>query len=171
MEGSTMAHTSLEDQAVDYTKPFTVEFSFRDADGVKRYVEKLTHPLKSMVKRMAESESRAPWDSLTVLLFAVVLLCGRGFAQDMSCGPTWSGGYECKTRELGGGSYVCGSGGGLASCGYKPYKPNKKERKAQAERDATYDVNGFTREGKAKACEGIKSDYCAAPWVSKVEVR
>jgi hypothetical protein len=66
MEGSTMAHTSLEDQALDYTKPFTVEFSYRDADGRKRRVEKTTYPMKSMVKRMAESESRAPWDSQEV---------------------------------------------------------------------------------------------------------
>jgi len=58
-----MAKPILEDQALDYTKPFTVEFSYRDADGRKQYVEKLTHPLKSMVKRMAESESRAPWDA------------------------------------------------------------------------------------------------------------
>jgi hypothetical protein len=57
-----MAKPILEDQAVDYSKPFVVEFTYRDADGVKRYVEKLTHPLKSMVRRLAESESRAPWD-------------------------------------------------------------------------------------------------------------
>jgi hypothetical protein len=58
-----MAHTSLEDSALDYTKPFTVEFSYRDADGRKRVVVKETHPLKSMVKNMAERGVRAPWDS------------------------------------------------------------------------------------------------------------
>jgi len=57
-----MAKPILEDQAVDYTKPFVVEFTYRDADGRKQYVEKLTHPLKSMVKNMTERGQRAPWD-------------------------------------------------------------------------------------------------------------
>jgi hypothetical protein len=163
-----MAQTILEDQALDYSKGFVLGFYEGNS-----YVEKMTYPLKSSVKTMAERGQQAPWDTgvLKLLVFAVVLICGRGFAQDMHCGPTWSGAYECKTKELGGGSYSCISDGISSSCGHKPYKPNKKERKAQAERDATYDVNGFTREGKTKACEGIKSDYCAAPWVSKVEVR
>jgi hypothetical protein len=57
-----MAKPILEDQALDHTKSFTVEFSFRDADGRKRVVVKETHPLKSMVKNMAERGVRAPWD-------------------------------------------------------------------------------------------------------------
>jgi hypothetical protein len=57
-----MAKPILEDQSLDYTKPFTVEFTFRDADGRKYSVEKMTHPLKSMVKNMAEHGVQAPWD-------------------------------------------------------------------------------------------------------------
>jgi hypothetical protein len=40
-----------------------VEFTYRDADGRTRRVEKLTHPLKSMVKNMAERGLQAPWDA------------------------------------------------------------------------------------------------------------
>jgi hypothetical protein len=57
-----MAQTILEDQALDYTKPFTVEFSYRDADGRKRVIIRETHPLKSMVRNMAERGQQAPWD-------------------------------------------------------------------------------------------------------------
>jgi hypothetical protein len=57
-----MAKPILEDSALDYTKPFTVEFTFRDADGWTYRIEKLTHPMTSMVKNMAERGMRAPWD-------------------------------------------------------------------------------------------------------------
>ena len=58
-----MAKPILEDQAVDYTKPFTVELSFRGADGITRTVVKETYPLKSMVKNMEQRGVQAPWDS------------------------------------------------------------------------------------------------------------
>jgi hypothetical protein len=57
-----MAKAILEDQALDYSKEFFVELSFTDADGTKRRVEKVTHPLKSMVKNMSERGVQAPWD-------------------------------------------------------------------------------------------------------------
>jgi hypothetical protein len=57
-----MAQPILEDQAVDYSKPFTVEFTYRDANGIKRSVVKETYPLKQSVKTMAERGQRAPWD-------------------------------------------------------------------------------------------------------------
>jgi hypothetical protein len=52
-----MAKLSLEDQALDFSKPFVVELSL---DGVR--VEKVTYPLKSTVK----SGRRGPWDSQEV---------------------------------------------------------------------------------------------------------
>jgi hypothetical protein len=57
MEGSAMAHTSLEDQALDFSKPFVVGLWI---DG--KYTEKITHPLKSMVRNMTERGLVAPWD-------------------------------------------------------------------------------------------------------------
>jgi hypothetical protein len=73
-----MAQPILEDQALDYTKPFTVEFTYRDADGKKRSVVKETFPLKQSVKNMATLGLQAPWDSgvLKLLVFTVVLICG-----------------------------------------------------------------------------------------------
>jgi hypothetical protein len=68
-----MAKISLEDQALDYSKPFVIGLWI---DG--KYVEKVTHPLKSMVRNMIERGLVAPWDTgvLKLLLFAVVLICG-----------------------------------------------------------------------------------------------
>jgi len=51
------------DSAFDYTKPFSVELSFRGKDGIKRTVVKETYPLKAMVKNMEQRGVRAPWDS------------------------------------------------------------------------------------------------------------
>jgi hypothetical protein len=72
-----MAETD-SNAALDYTKPFTVELQFRDADGRKYTIEKVTHPLKSMVKNMTTLGKRAPWDTgvLKLLLFAVLITCG-----------------------------------------------------------------------------------------------
>jgi hypothetical protein len=50
-----MAHTSLEDQSLDYSKPFVVGLWIDD-----QYVEKETYPLKSTVKAMAGKF--APWN-------------------------------------------------------------------------------------------------------------
>jgi hypothetical protein len=44
-----MAKPILEDQAVDYSKPFVVEFTYRDANGIKRSVVKETYPLKQLL--------------------------------------------------------------------------------------------------------------------------
>ena len=52
-----MAKPILEDQAVDYSKGFVLGYYEDD-----RYVEKMTYPLKAMVKRMAERGLQAPWD-------------------------------------------------------------------------------------------------------------
>jgi hypothetical protein len=52
--------------ALDYTKPFTVEIQYRDENGLKYTIEKVTHPLKSMVKNMTTLGKRAPWDSQEV---------------------------------------------------------------------------------------------------------
>jgi hypothetical protein len=57
-----MAKPILEDQAVDYSKPFVVEFTYRDANGIKRSVVKETYPLKQSVKNMEDRGQRAPWD-------------------------------------------------------------------------------------------------------------
>jgi hypothetical protein len=54
-----MAHTSLEDQALDFSKPFVIELSLTGADGRTYRVEKETYPLKSTVK----SGRRGPWDA------------------------------------------------------------------------------------------------------------
>jgi hypothetical protein len=51
-----MAHIRLEDQALDYSKPFVVGLWIDD-----QYVEKTTYPMKSTVESMAGK--RAPWDS------------------------------------------------------------------------------------------------------------
>jgi hypothetical protein len=56
-----MAKAILEDQAVDYTKPFTIGY-YRGT----MYVEKVTYPLKSSVKTMAERGQQAPWDAQEV---------------------------------------------------------------------------------------------------------
>jgi len=53
-----MAHIRLEDQALDYTKGFVIGYY----EG-NRYVEKITYPMKSMVKHAAERGLRAPWDA------------------------------------------------------------------------------------------------------------
>jgi hypothetical protein len=58
-----MAHN---DSAFDYTKPFVVEFTYRNADGRKYSVLKETYPLKSSVKNAAERGVRAPWDAQEV---------------------------------------------------------------------------------------------------------
>jgi hypothetical protein len=55
MEGSAMAHTSLEDQSLDYSKPFVVGLWI---DG--EYIEKTTYPMKSTVESMAGK--LAPWN-------------------------------------------------------------------------------------------------------------
>ena len=52
-----MAKAILEDQAVDYSKGFVVGYYEGNI-----YREKMTYPLKSSVKAMAERGLRAPWD-------------------------------------------------------------------------------------------------------------
>jgi hypothetical protein len=56
-----MAET--DSNVLDYNRPFTVELSFRGADGITRTVVKETYPLKAMVKNMEQRGVRAPWDS------------------------------------------------------------------------------------------------------------
>lgn len=51
-----MAHTILEDQSLDFTKPFVVGLWIDD-----QYVEKTTYPMKTTVKSMAGKH--APWDA------------------------------------------------------------------------------------------------------------
>jgi len=55
-----MANAILEDQSLDYTKPFTVEFTFRDSNGMKYTTVKTVYPMKVMVRKMAGK--RTPWD-------------------------------------------------------------------------------------------------------------
>jgi hypothetical protein len=55
--GQAMAKPILEDQSVDYSKGFVLGYYEGD-----RYVERVTYPLKSSVKAMAERGVRAPWD-------------------------------------------------------------------------------------------------------------
>ena len=53
-----MAKPTLQDQSIDFSKPFIVGLWI---DG--QYVEKVTHPLKSMVRNMRERGLVAPWDT------------------------------------------------------------------------------------------------------------
>jgi hypothetical protein len=52
-----MAKPILEDQSVDYSKGFVLGYY----EG-NTYREKMTYPLKSSVKSMAERGQQAPWD-------------------------------------------------------------------------------------------------------------
>jgi hypothetical protein len=54
-----MAHN---DSAFDYTKPFVVEFTYRDARGEKYTIEKVTYPLKQSVEYRKRLELSSPWD-------------------------------------------------------------------------------------------------------------
>jgi hypothetical protein len=56
-----VAKATLQEQAIDRTKPFVVGYY----EG-NTYHEKLTYPLKSMVKNMEERGEQAPWDSQEV---------------------------------------------------------------------------------------------------------
>lgn len=56
--GQQMAKPTLQDQSIDFSKPFIVGLWI---DG--QYVEKVTHPLKSMVRNMRERGLVAPWDT------------------------------------------------------------------------------------------------------------
>jgi hypothetical protein len=56
-----MARITLQEQAIDRTKPFTVGYWL---DG--RYHEKVTYPLKSSVENAKTLGLRAPWDSQEV---------------------------------------------------------------------------------------------------------
>ena len=53
-----MAKPILEDQSLDFSKLFVIELWI---DGKR--VEKVTHPLKSMVRRMEQLGLQAPWDT------------------------------------------------------------------------------------------------------------
>ena len=50
-----MAHTILEDQALDFTKPFTIELWI---DGM--CIQRTAYPMKVMVRKMAGKI--APWN-------------------------------------------------------------------------------------------------------------
>jgi hypothetical protein len=52
-----MAQTTLQDQSLDYTKGFVLGY-YQGND----YVEKMTYPLKSMVKNFEQRGEQAPWD-------------------------------------------------------------------------------------------------------------
>ena len=103
----------------------------------------------------------------TLLLAAILiaLLCGRGVAQtaehhtDTLC---VSG--SCSYTTSDGGTETCDRYG----CHYRARHISKKVKKAEAEFNATHDGPGFTKEEKAKVCEGIQSVYCLfTPWVSR----
>jgi hypothetical protein len=57
-----MANPILEDSALDYTKPFTVEIQYRDENGLKYSVFKETFPLKQSVEYRARVGLPSPWD-------------------------------------------------------------------------------------------------------------
>jgi hypothetical protein len=52
-----MAKITLQEQAIDRTKPFTLGYYEGD-----RYVEKLTYPLKQSVERIEKLGLTAPWE-------------------------------------------------------------------------------------------------------------
>jgi hypothetical protein len=57
-----VAKPILEDQSLDYSKPFTVEFSYRDASGTKRTIVRETYPLKQSVEYRKRLGLYSPWD-------------------------------------------------------------------------------------------------------------
>jgi hypothetical protein len=56
--GQAMAKATLQEQAIDRTKPFTVGYWIEG-----RYHEKTTYPLKQSVEYRKRLELPSPWDS------------------------------------------------------------------------------------------------------------